>query len=1146
MTYLGAHKRGGAAVSSRSRMMQTKPRFSMRYTGILLCALMLAVAFAGAVRAAAQTRPGFGPNPSTTKPDFGPNVYIVTPGMPSATIEATLTSLSNVAQFGTNRYAVLFMPGTYNVEAPVGYYESIAGLGETPDAVTINGFLTPNFGTDDPGANLTLTFWRSMENMAFNVSTDTAQGAAANTLQWGVSQGTALRRLQINGSLELEDTDCGFASGGFIADSSVTGNVNSCGQQQWFTRNSTMGTWSGSVWNMVFSGVQGAPFPDYPTNSFTVLPTTRVSREKPFLYVDRNGAYQVFVPALRTNSSGTSWGPQGGNLGYSLPIESFFIAQPTTPLTAINHALSEGKNLILTPGIYQYSGAIQVTHPNTVVMGLGYATVVPQTGTSAITVADVDGVRLAGLLIDAGPVNTPVLVQLGNPGGSRVSHALNPTSLNDVFLRIAGATPGTATTSIEVDSNDVLLDNIWAWRADHGNGVGWTVNVAAHGLVVNGDNVTATGLAVEHYEQNQVIWNGEGGETVFYQSELPYDPPSQSAWMNGSTNGFSSYSVSPQVTTHAGYGLGVYSNFDLGININEESAITVPYTEGVTVTDSVSVFLNGNGSITHVVNGAGGPTMSGTQTSFLPFYQGVPCERFCPTGPMAPMQLTADVVSANQVNLRWGAFPDAVARYSVFRSLDPDFTPSAETQIASGLIAARYQDKQANPSSTYYYSVEAVSDSGTSEPSNVASATLPDNGGPIAQDVLQIDAGGGAVGTWVADEDFSGGTATSTGNLINTTLVPNAAPQGVYQTNRFGPMTYTIPGLTAGAQYIVNLHFAEMFWTEPGQREFNVLINGNEVLRNFDILAAAGGENIATVQSLLAKADSSGTLTLQFTVGAADNPQINGIEIGTPCKTDCPVVPTAAEKLTAVAASTNQVNLNWAASATPNVTSTVFRSQEAEFRPTAANEIATGLTTTSYADTAANPATIYYYAVEALDSGGVSTASNFATATTPTAGGTISTDLLEIDAGGGPVGSWVADEDFSGGTATSTTAAINTSHVARPAPLAVYQTNRFGTFTYTIPGFTPGEMYIVDLHFAETFWTTPGQRLFNVLINDKQVLKNYDILASAGGEFFATVESFLATADNTGTITLQFVPGTADEPQINGIEIGTGGASSNP
>jgi hypothetical protein len=199
---------------------------------------------------------------------------------------------------------------------------------------------------------------------------------------------------------------------------------------------------------------------------------------------------------------------------------------------------------------------------------------------------------------------------------------------------------------------------------------------------------------------------------------------------------------------------------------------------------------------------------------------------------------------------------------------------------------------------------------------------------------------------------------------------------------------------------------------------------------------------------------------------------------------------------------------------------------------------------TNYSDLDANPSTIYYYVVEAFNNGGTSTASNYATATTPTSGGLIASDLLDINAGGEAVGEWVADEDFAGGTATSTGTAINASLVPKPAPQAVYQTNRYWSFTYTIPGFTAGEKYIVDLHFAETYWTGPGERQFNVLINGNQVLKNYDIYASAGGEYIATVESFLVTPDNTGTITIQFIPGSADNPQVNGIEIGvgTGGA----
>jgi len=774
---------------------------------------------------------------------------------------------------------------------------------------------------------------------------------------------------------------------------------------------------------------------------------------------------------------------------------------------------------------------------------MGYATLVPQTGTAAIAIADVDGGRISGLLIDAGPVNSPVLFQIGNPGGPRASHAWNPTSLSDVFFRVGGATPGTATTSLEIDSNDVILDNIWAWRADHGNGVGWTVNVADHGLVINGDNVTALGLFVEHYEQNQVVWKGEHGMTIFYQSELPYDVPSESAWMNGTVDGYSSYSVSDPVRTHVAYGLGVYSFFDQGIDIVEDSDITVPNTEGVTITHAVAVFITGSGSTTHVVDDAGGSVQSGTQTSFLPFYQGAPCERNCPVAPSAPSRLIATYISSDQVDLRWTPSLNPLVRYSVFRSLNPGFTPAAQNQLYSGLTKASFTDTSVNPA-TYYYSVEALSDEGTSQPSNIASATVPSSGGPISTDVLDINAGGGAIGSWVADEFLAGGTATSTGATINTSLIPNPAPQAVYQTNRFGTFTYTIPGFTANSSFIVDLHFAETFWTMPGQRQFNVLINGNEVLKNFDILAFAGGKNVATVQSFLVTADNTGTITIQFVPGAGDNPQVNGIEIGIPCTANCPVAPNAPMKLTATAGSPNQVNLTWTASTTTGVTYSVFRSQEPGIRPTGADQIASGLPGTSYSDTSANPSTTYYYDVEAFDNGGTSAASNYASVTTPTAGGVITSDVLDINAGGGAVDNWVADEDFSGGTATSTSAAINTSHVANPAPQAVYQTNRFGNFTYTIPGFTAGARYIVDLHFAETFWTAPGQRLFNVLINGNQVLTNYDMFASAGGEFIATVESFAVTADATGTITIQFVPGAADNPQVNGIEIGVGTAAA--
>jgi hypothetical protein len=579
----------------------------LKLSVVLFLGLMLGTLLPGGGRAFAQS----------TNSIFGPNVTIISSGTSEANIEAALTNIAGSTytsnptggQFSTNRSAVLFMPGTYTVQAPIGYYTSIAGLGQNPGDVVINGFITPNFGAwstwctgNCPQVSLDTYFWRSMENMTINAVADANQGDSVNELQWGVSQGAPLRRMQINGGLELTNTYCGEASGGFTADTQVTATVNSCSQTQWYTRNSSIGSWSSGVWNMVFSGVTGAPTPNYPANSYTVLPTTPVTREKPFLYVDGGGNFWVFSPTLRTNSSSTSWSTSSPGPGNSLAISTFFIATPSSALADINTALAAGQNLILTPGIYQYSGSINVTNPNTVVLGLGYADIVPQTGTPAITVADVDGVQIAGLLIDAGPVNSPILLQVGVAGtDTGVSHASNPTSINDVFFRIGGATVGTATESLEVDSENVILDNIWAWRADHGNTgtTGWTVNTAANGLVVNGANVTALGLAAEHYQQSQVVWNGEGGETVFLESELPYDVPSQAGWMDGAVNGYPAYYVAPTVTTHTTYGLGVYSNFNQGVSIVDTSAISVPNAVGVTATDSVSVFLGGSGSIHH-------------------------------------------------------------------------------------------------------------------------------------------------------------------------------------------------------------------------------------------------------------------------------------------------------------------------------------------------------------------------------------------------------------------------------------------------------------------------------------------------------------------------------------------------------------------
>ena len=296
--------------------------------------------------------------------------------------------------------------------------------------------------------------------------------------------------------------------------------------------------------------------------------------------------------------------------GNSIPIGRFFIADPSTSVGAINAALARGQNLILTPGVYNLDQTIEVTHPDTVVLGLGFATLIPQHGNVAMRTASVPGIKVSGLIFDAGLVNSPVLLQIGGRNAGGTHDANDPTLVQDVFFRIGGAEPGQATTSLVVNADNAILDDIWAWRADHGNGVGWTSNRADTGVVVNGDNVTAYGLFVEHFQKYEVIWTGQNGEVVFFQNEMPYDPPSQSAWMSGRTsNGYAAFLITPNVTRFQGYAMGSYSFFNQGVQIFAAEAFQTPTTPGVQFHDIFTIFLDathGSGGISSVIDGVGG------------------------------------------------------------------------------------------------------------------------------------------------------------------------------------------------------------------------------------------------------------------------------------------------------------------------------------------------------------------------------------------------------------------------------------------------------------------------------------------------------------------------------------------------------------
>jgi hypothetical protein len=533
-------------------------------------------------------------------PNWGPNVFIFDPQMSMDTMQQTIDKIYAQQarnEFGPERFAFFFRPGRYQLDVKVGYYTHAIGLGRKPGDVVITGAVRSK--STRRGHVLT-NFWRACENLTVLPTTE------PNNI-WAVSQAAPFRRMHIKGSLHLHDG--GYSSGGFIADSIIDQRIVSGTQQQWFTRNSRLGQWDGGNWNMMFVGVENPPSGDWPEYPYTVIDKSPQVREKPYLFLDEQGAWNVFVPALRENASGITWS-DGAEPGRSLPIERFYIARPRPDNAAlINAALDRGLSVIFTPGVYHLDSPIRVSRPDAVLLGLGIATLVPDKRTPAVEVADVDGVILAGLLLDASPAGSPTLLEVGPPGSS-ADHSKNPVSLHDIFCRVGGPGPASADCSVTINSRHVIGDHFWLWRADQGKGVGWDVNVTKNGLIVNGDEVTIYGLFVEHYHEVQTLWNGNRGRLYFYQSEMPYDPPSQEAWRHNGINGYASYKVADSVTDHQAWGLGVYCVFK-DAPVIAENAIEAPDTPGVQLRRLVAIRLNGQpgSGIRYILSGKGGPVI---------------------------------------------------------------------------------------------------------------------------------------------------------------------------------------------------------------------------------------------------------------------------------------------------------------------------------------------------------------------------------------------------------------------------------------------------------------------------------------------------------------------------------------------------------
>lgn len=541
---------------------------------------------------------------------LGPNVFVFNPSMPTEAVQDQADRIfkeMEANEFGSQRYALLFEPGEYNVLFDVGFYTSVAGLGQNPDNVVIRGGVNvPAYWM--PNRNATCNFWRSFENFAVDAS-----DATNKTTTIAVSQAAPLRRLHVisaNGLWLFQvdpDTHAGgWASGGYMADTVVNGQVLPGSQQQWLSRNSRWGSWANGVWNMVFVGCEEAPSgANWPREPYTTIDLTPVIREKPYLYRSQDGELAVLRPALQRDARGPTW-LRGPTPGESIPLSQFEIARAGATAGSLNAALRVGKHILFTPGIYRLDEPLHVTQPNTIILGLGFPSLIPTTGCSAICVADVDGVTIAGLILDAGATNSPCLLEVG-PSHCGAVHTDNPTFLYDITVRTGGVQPGRNDVGICINSHDVVGDQLWLWRADHPPATaGWSINPTKNGVVVNGDRVTMYGLFNEHHQEYQTLWKGNEGRCYFYQSEIPYDPPRQEAYLseNRSRNGYASYKVADSVRSHEAWGLGVYCYFrDAPVKL--ENAIEAPAT--TRIHHMTTVWLNGTpgSEISHVVNGSG-------------------------------------------------------------------------------------------------------------------------------------------------------------------------------------------------------------------------------------------------------------------------------------------------------------------------------------------------------------------------------------------------------------------------------------------------------------------------------------------------------------------------------------------------------------
>jgi hypothetical protein len=303
----------------------------------------------------------------------------------------------------------------------------------------------------------------------------------------------------------------------------------------------------------------------------TQLDNVERTAEKPFL-VEHNGLWHIAVPRYKTYSSGIGDDTDVDKIS----MGDVHVARDGDSADSINAAIQGKKALLLTPGFYALEEAIKITDPGFIVLGIGMPTLVANGGSAMIIAESANDVRVAAILIDAGkPVSAwqaPALLHWKGKGGV----------LSDIFTRVgafqyergskSSCMLTKADTHVQLDGEGTVVDNTWLWHADHDDCYTQSDDCnSGYGLVVNGDDVSVSGLKVEHVFKDHVYWTGENGQMIFLQEELPYH------YLSFGSDGNVGYRVDDAVQSHTAYALGIYIVGSCG-NMVDVTAIRAPYT----------------------------------------------------------------------------------------------------------------------------------------------------------------------------------------------------------------------------------------------------------------------------------------------------------------------------------------------------------------------------------------------------------------------------------------------------------------------------------------------------------------------------------------------------------------------------------------